>query len=251
MRQPLLLTTLTILATTLLFAMPASAEPRIKTNGCKVYATNRVDPIASTRHLHHHFGNTQTSNRSTGESLKNRGGSSCAQEASWFTSGAWFPVARGVRVERIAVYYRAPGDQRRVRSIPTGLRILAHDPIIGNRGRAVTMHFPDCVGTRDGSPVLDSANHESHTVFSKEGRCPSTHPYRIPRITYLIQYAGRVSASTQVSMGEDQWGRYADAMHADYLAGNRPVFDERLIGLCLRKAKDSQTVAHPDCGKGP
>jgi hypothetical protein len=24
-----------------------------------------------------------------------------------------------------------------------------------------------------------------------------------------------------------------------------------LIGLCLRKAKDSQTVAHPDCGKGP
>lgn len=52
-------------------------------------------------------------------------------------------------------------------------------------------------------------------------------------------------------MGEDRWGRYADAMHADYLAGNRPVFDERLIGLCLRKAKDSQTVAHPDCGKGP
>src|SRR3712207_8577773 len=87
MRQPLLLTTLTILATTLLFAMPASAEPRIKTNGCKVYATNRVDPIASMRHLHHHFGNTQTSNRSTGERLKNRGRSSCAQEASWFTSG--------------------------------------------------------------------------------------------------------------------------------------------------------------------
>src|SRR3712207_7218949 len=76
-----LLTTLTILAT-LLFAMPASAEPRIKTNGCKIYATNRVDPIASTRHLHHHFGNTQTSNRSTGQSLKNRARSSCAQERS-------------------------------------------------------------------------------------------------------------------------------------------------------------------------
>jgi hypothetical protein len=138
-----------------------------------------------------------------------------------------------------------------VRSIPTGLKILAHDPIISNRGRAVTMHFPDCVRKSNGSPVLDSANHMSHTVFSKKGRCPSTHPYRIPRISYLIQYAGRVSASTQVSRGASKWGRYADAMHADYLAGNRPVFDKRLIGLCLRKAKDSQTVAHPDCGKGP
>src|SRR3712207_7786394 len=96
MRKLLILTTLTISAA-LLFAMPASAEPRIKTNGCKVYATNRVDTIASTRHLHHHFGNTQTSKRSTGQHLKNRARSSYAQEASWFTSGAWLPVARGVR----------------------------------------------------------------------------------------------------------------------------------------------------------
>ena len=250
MRQPLLLTTLTILAA-LLFAMPAGAEPRIKTNGCKVYATNRVDPIASTRHLHHHFGNTQTSNRSTGQSLRTSGRSSCSQEASWFTSGAWFPVARGVSVERIAVYYRAPGDQRQVRSIPTGLKILAHDPIIKDRGRTATIRFPDCVRKRNGSPVRDSANHESHIVFSDKGRCPSTHPYRIPRISYLIQYAGKVSASTQVSTGASQWGRYADAMHADYFAGNRAVFNERLIGLCLRNAKDSQTVAHPDCGKRP
>jgi hypothetical protein len=68
------------------------------------------------------------------------------------------------------------------------------------------------------TPVLDSANHKSHTVFSKEGRCPSTHPYRIPRISYLIQYAGRVSASTQVSTGVAQWGRLADAMvHHHYV----------------------------------
>jgi hypothetical protein len=52
-------------------------------------------------------------------------------------------------------------------------------------------------------------------------------------------------------MGVAQWGRYADAMHADYFAGNQPVFNKRLIDLCLRKAKDSQKVAHPDCGKGP
>ena len=71
MRQLLILTTLAILAT-LLFAMPASAEPRIKTNGCKVYATNRVDPIASTRHLHHHFGNTHTHTHTHPTALRDR-----------------------------------------------------------------------------------------------------------------------------------------------------------------------------------
>jgi hypothetical protein len=37
-------------------------------------------------------------------------------------------------------------------------------------------------------------------------------------------------------------------MHADYLAANQPVFNDRLIDLCLRNAPDSVTSAHPDCG---
>src|SRR3712207_4462237 len=82
-----------------LAAAPADAEPRIKTNGCKVYDTNRVDPIAFSAHLHHHFGNTSTTNSSTGESLVANKSTSC--RTSWFTSASWFPVARNVPVERI------------------------------------------------------------------------------------------------------------------------------------------------------
>jgi hypothetical protein len=230
-----------------LAAAPADAEPRIKTSGCKVYDTNRVDPIAFSAHLHHHFGNTSTSNSSTGESLLANKSTSC--RTNWFTSAAWFPVAKDVSVDRIAVYYRAPGDQTRVQDIPLGLKLLTHEAVI--RTDTVTMHFPDCVRVSNGSPVLDSSDHNSHLAASRNGVCPSTHPYRIPRISFLIQYAKQVSPSTLVSMGVDEWAPMGQSMHADYFAANQPVFNDRLIDLCLRNAKDSQTVAHPDCGEGP
>lgn len=225
------------------FAAPADAEPRIKVSGCNVYATNRVDPIAFSQHLHHHFGNTTTTNTSTGESLVAANRTSC--KASWFTSAGWFPVARGVPLvskNQVAVYYRAPGDQRQVRAIPTGLGIVAHE-IHLNNGGTVTVTFPDCWDQRRLSPA--------NMVKSRNGVCPSTHPYRIPRIFYLIRYDGMVTSQTMVSSGVDSWAPFGSAMHADYLAANQPVFNNRLIDLCLRNAPNSVTVAHPDCGEGP
>src|SRR5215210_3445696 len=94
---------LLMLALAALYAGAAQAEPRIKVSGCKVYATNRVDPIAFSSHLHQQFGNTSTTNSSTGTSLfKNR--STTCNEA-WFTTAGWFPVERYEPVSRIAVYY--------------------------------------------------------------------------------------------------------------------------------------------------
>jgi hypothetical protein len=82
-----------LLMVLLLFAAPADAEPRIKVSGCKIYATNHVDPIAFTDHLHRHFGNRSTTNRTTGASLFNRKTTSCKE--NWFTSAGWFPAERG------------------------------------------------------------------------------------------------------------------------------------------------------------
>jgi hypothetical protein len=232
-----------LLLMVLLFAAPADAEPRIKVSGCNVYATNRVDPIAFSQHLHHHFGNTTTTNNSTGQSLVAANRTSCKN--SWFTSAAWFPVAKGVPLvskNQVAVYYRAPGDQRQVRAIPTGLGIVAHEVHL-NSGGTVTVTFPDCWDQRRLSPA--------NMVKSRNGVCPSTHPYRIPRIFYLIRYGGTVTSQTMVSSGVDSWAPFGSAMHADYLAANQPVFNGRLIDLCLRNAPDSVTVAHPDCGEGP
>jgi hypothetical protein len=104
--------------------------------------------------------------------------------------------------------------------------------------------FPDCW---DGD-MNDLNNGPANMVKSRNGVCPSTHKYRIPRIFYLIRYNGTITSRTMVSSGVDTWAPFGSEMHADYLAANQPVFNDRLIDLCLRNAPDSVTVAHPDCG---
>ncbi len=234
---------LSLLLAVLLAARPADAEPRIKVSGCDVYATNQVDPIAFSDHLHHQFGNTTTTNTSTGRSLVAANQTSCKD--SWFTSAGWFPMAQNVPLvskNQVAVYYRAPGDQTQVQDIPTGLGIVSHEVHLNSGGSTVTVTFPDCWDQGRLSPA--------NMVKSRNGVCPSTHPYRIPRIFYLIRYDGTVTSQTMVSSGVDTWAPFGSEMHADYLAANQPVFNDRLIDLCLRNAADSVTVAHPDCGQG-
>jgi hypothetical protein len=84
-----------LLLAVLLFAAPADAEPRIKVS-CEVYATNYVDPIAFTDHLHRHFGNTTTTNTSTGASLLNAGPAATSCNENWFKR----PSASGTFIVR-------------------------------------------------------------------------------------------------------------------------------------------------------
>jgi Domain of unknown function (DUF1996) len=249
---------LLVLLLAVLLAARADAEPRIKVD-CTIYATNRVDPIAFSRHLHHQIGNTSTTNASTGSTLFNSRSTSC--DVSWFTAAGWFPVERNEPVRRVSVYYRAPGDQRQIRAIPTGLQILALDqqyrcntgpgeepfretPPYGCRQPWDTrVIFPDC---------WNRASLEETTMVSSNyrGVCPSSHPYRIPRINYLIQHEnadGVVPNPLRVSSGVDAWDDWL-FMHGDYFAANQSVFNNTLLDLCLRNAPDSVTVADPRCG---
>jgi hypothetical protein len=238
-----------------LFAARADAQPRIKVN-CEVYATNYVDPIAHTDHLHHHFGNTSTTNSSTGTSLFNNRRTSCNQ--SWFTSAGWFPVEQNEPVKGVIVYYRAPGNQETIKPIPTGLELLATEqqyscgaatsfsatPLYRcNDTWATSVSFPDCINTSR------LANEATNAVNSRSGVCPSTHPYRIPKIAYLIMHPdGGVTNPLRVSAGTNTWADYT-FMHADYFAANQSVFNNELLDLCLRDAPDSVTVANPRCGR--
>jgi hypothetical protein len=230
----------------LLIASRAEADSRIKTNGCKVYDVNRFDPIAHASHLHEQIGNTSLDNDSTGESLFNHKENSCKSESSWFTSAGWYPTPQKFDAEHVAVYYRDPGDID-VKPIPTGLKLLTHEALFN--GRSTTVHFPNCLAVQNGKPVLDSSDHESHARDMRSKPCPSSHPYRIPRISYLIQWNGSLGASTPISMGVDQWAPAGDDMHADYFGANQPVFNDRLIDLCLNDVPNNVDVAHPDCGK--
>ncbi|CAA9239660.1 MAG: hypothetical protein AVDCRST_MAG93-1267, partial [uncultured Chloroflexia bacterium] len=96
------------------------------------------------------------------------------------------------------------------------------------------------------------ADESTNAVYSRNGVCPSTHPYRIPRISYLVMHDnadGAVPNPLRVSAGVDEWHNYT-FMHADYFAANQPVFNNELLDLCLRNAPDSVTIASPRCGEG-
>jgi len=238
-----------------LFAGTADAAGQLKAH-CDVYAQNRVDPIAHSEHRHRHFGNTSTTHGSTGESLMANGETSCQED--WFTSAGWFPVERKTDVIKVAVYYRAPGDQRQIREIPSGLQLLANEEQFncaatagtgfserppyrcrGNWNTRVT--FPDCWNE-------DSLD-ESTLVNSRSGVCPSSHPYRIPKINYLIRHSGPVPKPIRVSAGVAAWHDYT-FMHGDYFAANQPEFNDELLDLCLRDVADSTPLRALDerCG---
>jgi hypothetical protein len=61
---------------------------------------------------------------------------------------------------------------------------------------------------------------------------------------------GAVPNPLRVSAGVDAWHDYT-FMHADYFAANQAVFNNELLGLCLRNAPDSATFASPRCGVEP
>jgi Domain of unknown function (DUF1996) len=110
----------------------------------------------------------------------------------------------------VTVYYRAPGAQKKIKAIPKGLQLLAVDqnyncnegpfrdtPPYGCRKPFNTrITFPDCWNK--------GSLQETTTVMSKNGVCPRSHPYRIPRISYLVQHDnadGRVAKPLRVSAG--------------------------------------------------
>jgi hypothetical protein len=235
-------------------------NPRIKAN-CDVHAINRVDPIAFAPHLHNQIGNTTTTNQSTGQALfeAGRGATSC--DMPWLTSAGWFPVIENEPVKAVNIYYRAPGDQRYVQNLPVGTELLTPDQSFRcntgpgeepfeatpgvvyncNQDFGIRLDFPDCVDLRY---VYD---HTRNAAFSNNGRCPQSHPYRIPKVNQLTMYSnadGNVRNPMRVSMGTDQWGTWED-LHGDYLAAVQPEFNQTtsfgpaLIELCLRDGQGS------------
>ena len=80
---------------------------------------------------------------------------------------------------------------------------------------------------------------------SRTGVCPSTHPYRIPKISYLVMhYDGVVPNPLQVSAGVNAWEGYS-FMHADYFAANQPVFNNELLRPLLEERPGSRHLCQP------
>lgn len=91
-----------------------------------------------------------------------------------------------------------------------------------------SIQFPQCIAvSSNGSPVLTHSNFIDHTrLVNNNDQCPSSHPYRVPQISYLIRWAN------PPGNGEASWRLSSDAgfdqptvqspggsLHGDWLGG--------------------------------
>ena len=72
------------------------------------------------------------------------------------------------------------------------------------------MQFPDCW---DGKH-LDSPNHKDHVAYGSGNACPTSHPVRIPAITFDIQYPAKGTPAGYY-LSSDKEGKSASSMHGD------------------------------------
>jgi hypothetical protein len=252
------------------YAGAAEAESRIRAGDCAVYKTTVQDNIAQTLHQHSFFAGINNAEGETGFDIKARNQTSCnSPESHWGTSSGWYPRAEDFVSGESTIYYRDPGGYR-VRPIPTDLRILSKKVVFASQGSSdkTTVHFGNCLAVDSvGRPVLDSKDHMAHVEDKDAQACDSSHPYRIPRTSFLIDWPRAFRPATMVSMGTGEWMPAGEMFHADYLSALQDEFnaatdqngdgdktdrvDKALIDLCLNDVAQSTQVAHPRCGPEP
>ena len=266
---------------------------------CNIYATNQYDPIGQAHHQHRQFGNTSLTNASTGDSLYANKDTSCENGGEWWTNAGWFPEERNEAVPNAIVYYRGPEDNdSQIVDIPRGMKLIgknvdyasgpevlyncgaspgdtapfqATPPYSCKQNWATQVRFPRC---------WDGIGVETTDVAYGPTRntCPSTHPYKLPEIHYLIRHPnkdGVVPNPLQVSGDDGAWLPYT-SMHADYFFAAQDEFsravdlngdgriqdnagtaaynggysESSLMDLCIRKAPESLEFNNVRCRAG-
>lgn len=207
-------------------------------------------------HLHDFFGSRSASAISTVDSLR-ESETSCDVGAD--TASYWSPSVflDGVQIEpRAAIaYYRAGVgvDPSAVADLPDGLAMIAGDQsAVGNQSTNVVgwscggssrrsaepplcspdaplrveVTFPDCWNGVDASVE----GHRRHVHYSRDGRCPSSHPVAIPQLTFAVIYPlwGDVS-SLRLASGAPH------TAHADFLNAWDPDRLATEVELCVRR----------------
>jgi Domain of unknown function (DUF1996) len=213
---------------------------------------------------HHHtfFGNRSTNASSTLHSLRGSG-TTCRPRAD--SAAYWVPTlyrgGREVKPLRVVLYYqvRARGE---IEPFPAGLKVLAGDPHAPRPQSTATVFWnctystgllkpvaevPECAGRRrsgfgpavrgggvqlnvvfpdcwDGRR-LDSPDHRSHMAYSRDRRCPRSHPVKVPRLRLTVVYPVRDGAGLALASGGIHSG------HADFFNAWR---QQELAGIIRR-----------------
>jgi hypothetical protein len=85
--------------------------------------------------------------------------------------------------------------------------------------------FPDCWDGRH----LDSPDHHSHMAYSRQYRCPDSHPVKVPRIRLMVRYPIDRGAGVELASG----GQIT--AHADFYNAWNQRFLERLVASCFHE----------------
>ena len=105
----------------------------------------------------------------------------------------------------------------------------------------ITMVFPQCWNGKN----LDSANHISHMAYPVRRKCPSSHPYPVPRLSYQLRFNKLTNAELQSMPG---WHLSSDgynwaskgggySLHAAFIEGWKPAAKRDFIRNCLRETR--------------
>jgi hypothetical protein len=115
------------------------------------------------------------------------------------------------------------------------------------------LSFPQC-GARnlDGSPVLDSEDHQSHMTYQDPfyHTCPIDHPIVYPEVSLNIIWnnsdvstAGWYISSDRMTMpdGTKMNVPGGTTIHADWFMGWKPEIMQTFINRCLHEGRNSQS----------
>ncbi len=221
-------------------------------------------------HLHMFFGNTETNAFTTEDELINSGGGTCSG-FELNRSAYWVPAlldGRGNAVvpDQIILYYKTkfPGS---VTAMPQGLQMLAGnldaesfqaDQLLhwscgpNGNGYNQTNRIPDCGGDVINASIvfpncwdgvnLSSPDFVSHLTYVDDNTaCPSSHPRRLPKISFLIYWPGADSVDGW-HLSSDRTGGFnappGGTLHADWWgAWNDETMDLWISG-CMQASRN-------------
>ncbi|NNE73647.1 MAG: DUF1996 domain-containing protein, partial [Acidimicrobiales bacterium] len=236
---------------------------------CPVSHFSYDDPVVypgqrDASHLHMFWGNTETNATTTAQSLANSGRATCEGGRN-NRSAYWIPALFNARdevvlPEKVISYYKSFAvssnfDRNTIMPIPNGLQMLAHPNIANSVPRyfdvsvtgkgllKLSLHFPTCIAVNgSGQPILsspdNSPNRISHLAYPTSGtgnsnECPSSHPYRIPGLSYNVQYDIDPNSDWYLASDTNR-NNPGHSLHGDYFASwdaetmNRVVECQRL-----------------------
>lgn len=120
-------------------------------------------------------------------------------------------------------------------TIPTGCS--------GGDNIRMVLQFPQCLATDNGqitgNPTLTSTDLLSHTLMvNAQSQCPSSHPYRVPQISYLIEFPADGTEGDWRLSSDDGWKTAnppnpGGSLHGDWLGGWSPPAIQSWIDGCF------------------